>query len=143
MSNIAIILLFLAVIVPISLFVFFRIYRRSIVFIIVSIVFVMAIIPSCLAIILLEFGLIHLIWETPVMLGSLAFSFAVINRSISKPIKATVGILRELSEGRLKRVTDSKYMTKKNEVGDLLTSVDKTSAISMTSPPISRREAAR
>jgi methyl-accepting chemotaxis protein len=128
MSNIGIIFLFLGAIVPVSLLIFFRIYRSSIVFTIVSIVFVMAIIPTCLAIILFEFGLIHLLWETPLMLGSLTFSFILINRSISKPIKTTVRILGSMSEGRFDRVAETQYMAKKNEVGALLSSVDKTAA---------------
>ncbi|MBN1698549.1 MAG: hypothetical protein JW881_13625 [Spirochaetales bacterium] len=109
MSSTVIFLLFIAVAAPLFLFIFSRIYKRSIVFAIISVVFIIAILTALVAYLSGEWGLMHLIWGVPLVLVSMFACFALINRIISKPIKATVAFLNrwrvENSKGSQKRGT--------------------------------------
>ncbi len=126
MMNIIYFLICIAVAAPVCLFVFSRIYRRSIVFIIISVCFVIAIITALAAFVAGERGLIHLTWGLPSVVIVMVGCFAVVSRIITRPIKATVGVLESMAEGRFTRVTETKYLSKKDEVGALLTSLDRT-----------------
>ena len=126
MSNEVFFLGFVIVASPIVLFVFSRIYKRSIVFVIVSVLFVIAILTAFVCFLTGARGLIHLAWGVPVILAAAAVSLAIVNNAISKPIKTTVSVLESMSEGRLNRVAETRYMSKNNELGILLTALDKT-----------------
>ncbi len=119
-------LLIISVLGPVTVLVFRRIYKDSIVSFMASLIIIMAAISAFLGFFMGIRGLYHLLWGTPVMIGLLTGSFLMINAKVSKPIKATVKALKTISEGRLEKVAHEGYLKKKNEIGALLGSLETT-----------------
>ncbi len=128
MSNDFIFLATLGLLALVLIFVFSRIYKGSIVFVIISNVLVIAILDAIACFLIGSRGLVNIFWGAPLVIAAMVVCFYLINRSISKPIKETAKILDAMSEGRLGRITDGRYLAKKDEIGTLLRSLDKMSA---------------
>ncbi len=124
-------LIFLAMITAVcilGLVIFSRLYRRSIVFLIIANAEGVAFFTAMVSFIVGKRGFTSLVWGGPLIIVVMSLGFYYINKAISKPIRATVKVLDDMSEGRLGRVAETKAMAAKNEVGALLRSLDKLAA---------------
>ncbi|MBN1648306.1 MAG: hypothetical protein JW874_09750 [Spirochaetales bacterium] len=126
MSNI---IWFFLVLVGAGIFCIFmasRIYKKSIVFIIISTIVVIGILIGMASYLIGSQGLVHIFWAAPIVIVIIFICLAIINKSISKPIKITVSVLDSMAHGKFESIREEKLLKKKNEIGALLTSLDTT-----------------
>ncbi len=128
MSNTIIFLLAVAVLAPLCILIASRIYKNSIVFVIVSIVLCVAILTALASYLAGENGVVHLLWGAPLVLIVMFICFNIIKRTISKPIQITVSVLKSMADGKFENISGSKYRRKNNEIGILLKALDTTAS---------------
>ncbi len=126
MSNSVVFFAGAVIVTPICLFIASRIYKKSIVFVIASIVLSIAVLTAVIAFLAGENGFIHLFWGGPLVAIAMFICFSVIHKSISRPIKATVTVLEAMADGKFEQVSNKKFLHKKDEIGILLRSLDAT-----------------
>ncbi len=126
MSNSTVFFVGALIVTPLCIFISSRVYKKSIVFVITTVVLSIAVLSSVIAFIAGERGFIYLFLGGPIDVGAMFFGFWVIHRSISKPIKTTVSALEAMADGSFELVSNEKYLRKNDEIGVLLRSLNVT-----------------
>ena len=93
MSSTVLFLLVIVGTVAINLPLFRFIYKKSFVFMIVTVLTVVTCITSYVSFLIGISGFIHLTWGLPIIATAMVCSFSLFSRVISTPIKATVSVL--------------------------------------------------
>ena len=114
------------IVTPICFLISARLYKNSIVFIITSVVISIAVPTGVVGFLAGEYGFIHLFWGGPTIMAAMFICFSIIHKSISRPIKATVDVLKSMADGKFEPVTNKKYLDKNDEIGILLQSLNTT-----------------
>lgn len=99
MSPTAIFIAIALLCVPTFLGLFKLIYRKSLVFAILSVFVVVILLIAIMANIIGSRGLIHLVWAVPSVLILLALALGIIDRKISRPLKILIADIGKMAEG--------------------------------------------
>ena len=95
-----------------------RIYRKSIVIVIMDVIVGIAMYTAVAGMISGEFGLVHLFWEIPVAILLAVLLIAMLYKRLVKPLKKAVKLMEEISSGS-SDLTIRLDSNVKSELGDL------------------------